>query len=66
MTEQRLLLDLQIFKDVLLLIRKIYQHELCSKELKTYIRFECGKFFNKEIEVKEFLDGKSKKKGEPK
>jgi len=43
-------------KELLYIIRRIYQHELTSKELRTYIRFECGQFFASDIAVKEFLD----------
>ena len=49
--------ELDVFKDLLRLIRKIYQHERCPPELKSYIRFEAGKFFNKDIDVKQFLKG---------
>ena len=48
--------DLQIFKDLLKLVRRIYQHEHCSTGLKSYIRFEMGRFFNKDIDVKSFLE----------
>ncbi len=48
--------DLQIFKDLLVLVRRIYQHEQCPKLLKSYIRFEMGRFFNKEIDIKSFLE----------
>ena len=46
----------QIFKDVLLLIRKIYQHEQCPQLLRSYIRFEMGRFFRKDIDIKTFLE----------
>jgi len=49
--------ETQIFKDVLLLIRRIYQHPRTPSEVRSFIRFECGRFFNRRIEVKEFLEG---------
>ncbi len=49
--------DLQIFKDLLVLVRRIYQHEHCSEILQSYIRFEMGRFFVKEIDIKTFLEG---------
>ena len=51
------LTDFEVFKDLLLLVRKIYQHEHCPPILKSYIRFEAGKFFKKGLDVKDFLEG---------
>jgi len=48
---------MEVFWDVLTLIQKIYQHQDCPPELKSYIRFEAGKFFNKDIDIKGFLEG---------
>lgn len=48
--------DLQIFKDLLKLVRRIYQHESCPGILKSYIRFEMGRFFAKDIDIKSFLE----------
>lgn len=48
--------DLQIFKDLLILVRRIYQHEHCPAILQSYIRFELGRFFIKEIDIKSFLE----------
>lgn len=48
--------DLQIFKDLLKLVRRIYQHEQCPALLRSFIRFEMGRFFASDIDVKTFLE----------
>ena len=50
--------NMEAFWDVLDLLRRIYQHERCPPELQSYIRFEAGKYFAKDIGIKEFLEGK--------
>ena len=49
--------DLDIVKDLMYLIKRIYQHELTPRALKTYIRFEMGKYL-KDYDVKKFLEEK--------
>lgn len=56
MPGQPIIADLQIFKDLLLLVKRIYQHEHCPGILKSFIRFEMGRFFRKDIDIKTFLE----------
>ena len=57
--------NLRIFNEVFDLVRKIYQHELCNDDLRSYIRFECGKLLNSEIDVKRFLNQEVDKDASP-
>ncbi len=50
--------EVGIIRELINLVRKIYQHEQCPNALKSYIKFECKKFFKPELEISEYLDKK--------
>ena len=46
--------EMKIVEDLFKMIRRIYQHEHCNKQLRSYIEFEMGKEFT-QIDFKKFL-----------
>jgi hypothetical protein len=46
-----------LYKEQLMMIRRIYQHEQCPDSLKTYIKFEMKRYFRPDIDVSGFLEG---------
>lgn len=46
--------DISLVQQLLDICRRLYQHETCSPEMRTYIRFELGKAFPK-LDVIGFL-----------
>jgi len=37
--------DIDLVRDLLNIMRKLYQHETCTPAMRTYIRFELGRMF---------------------
>jgi hypothetical protein len=46
-----------LYKELLLMLRRVYQHEQCPVLLKTYIKFEMKRYFKPDIDISGFLEG---------
>ena len=50
--------DLRLPRNLADILRRVYQHELCPPTLRTYIRFEMGKYLGDRYDMREFLNSK--------
>ena len=48
--------DLALPRHLADILRRVYQHESCPVVLRTYIRFEMGKWLGDRYDMREFLN----------
>jgi hypothetical protein len=51
-------INAELPKQCLEIIRNVYQHERTNSHTKHYIRFEMQKLFGRDVDVRSFLEGK--------
>jgi hypothetical protein len=50
--------DLRLPRNLADILRRVYQHEACPAVLRTFIRFEMGKYLGGRYDMREFLNSK--------